>query len=292
MHRVRLAAKENRLTTTTITEADYIPAIEANGRGWVVEERGEVVGFAVGDKRDGNVWALFVHPDHEGHGHGRRLHDAMVSWLWAQGLDRLWLTTDPSTRAQAFYEAADWQRAGQAEHGELRFEQWAPTSGSSGRSPPRGGPPLNRSFGRPQEGMKIRLATPADLNAVLSIDLVAQAESTRRKLLEAAFRTGECWLAERAGTSLGFVILQYSFYGNGFVPLLVVEPTVRRQGVGRALLEHVASACATSKLFTSTNESNTAMRSLLAGARFEPSGIIHNLDPADPELVFFRLLRH
>lgn len=137
MHRIRLAVKENRLTTTAITEADYRPAIEEHGCGWVVEEGGEVVGFAVGDKRDGNIWALFVHPSHEGRGHGRQLHDAMVSWLWAQGCERLWLTTDPNTRAQAFYEAAGWRHAGQAEHGALRFEQWAPTSGSGGQRPLR-----------------------------------------------------------------------------------------------------------------------------------------------------------
>jgi ribosomal protein S18 acetylase RimI-like enzyme len=139
--------------------------------------------------------------------------------------------------------------------------------------------------------MKIRLATPRDLDLVIGIDPVTQTESSRRKFLEAALRSGECWLAERAGMPLGLVVLQYSFYGNGFVPLLVVQSAFRRQGVGRALLEYVASACTTPKLFTSTNESNTAMRSLLAGARFEPSGTIQNLDPGDPELVFFRLLR-
>jgi GNAT superfamily N-acetyltransferase len=138
--------------------------------------------------------------------------------------------------------------------------------------------------------MKIRLATPADLDLVIGIDPVADADASRRKFLEAALQSGECWLSERAGLSLGFAVLQYSFYGNGFVPLLVVQPAFRRQGVGRALLEYVASACTTSKLFTSTNESNTAMRSLLAGARFEPSGIIY-IDPGDPELVFFRRLQ-
>ena len=132
MHRVRLAVRENRLTSTAITEADYIPAIEEHGRGWVVEENGEVVGFAVGDTRDGNIWALFVHPSHEGRGHGQRLHDAMVSWLWSQGLERLWLTTDPGTRAQAFYEAAGWQHAGQTKQGALRFERRAPTNDSGG----------------------------------------------------------------------------------------------------------------------------------------------------------------
>lgn len=141
------------------------------------------------------------------------------------------------------------------------------------------------------KGMKIRLAEPGELNVVVRIDSVAQVEPQRRSLLEAALHSGACWLAERAGVALGFVVLQYSFYGNGFVPLLVVGSSFRRQGVGRALLEYVASVCTTSKLFTSTNESNTAMRSLLTSARFEPSGVIYNLDPGDPELVFFRRLR-
>jgi hypothetical protein len=46
--------------------------------------------------------------------------------------------------------------------------------------------------------------------------------------------------------------------------------------------------CATRKLFTSTNESNRAMRDLLAHAGFEPSGVVQNLDPGDPELIYFK----
>lgn len=121
MHRVRMSVLENRLRARVIAEADYASAM-ARGRGWVVEEKGEVVGFAVGDAADGNIWALFVHPDHEGRGYGWRLHDTMVAWLWAQGLERLWLTTAPGTRAQAFYEAAGWRHAGRTDRGEILFE--------------------------------------------------------------------------------------------------------------------------------------------------------------------------
>jgi GNAT superfamily N-acetyltransferase len=121
MHRVRMAVRENRLTSSVITEADYVAAIEEHGHGWVVEEAGQIVGFAVGDARDGNIWALFVHPGHERRGHGRRLHDAMVAWLRSRGLARLWLTTEPGTRAQRFYEAAGWQADGRTGEGQLRY---------------------------------------------------------------------------------------------------------------------------------------------------------------------------
>lgn len=126
MHRVRMSVRENVLVSTVITEADTLEAIEVSGRGWVVETRGEVVAFAVGNSKDGNIWALFVDPNHEGRGYGRRLHDTMVDWLWSQGLGRLWLTTDPGTRAERFYMAAGWKRTGTSERGEVRFELTAP----------------------------------------------------------------------------------------------------------------------------------------------------------------------
>lgn len=123
MHRIRMAVRENRLTSRQLTEDDYTAAIEATGRGWVVEEAGEIVAFAVGNARTGNIWALFVHPDREGAGHGRRLHDAMVAWLFSQGLDRLWLSTEPGTRAQRFYEAAGWRFTGVSASGERCYER-------------------------------------------------------------------------------------------------------------------------------------------------------------------------
>lgn len=122
MHRVRMSVVENRLVSTRLTEADYIDAIESRGQGWVIELDGTIVAFAVGDATNASIWALFVEPGYEGRGFGRRLHDQMVNWLWGHGHERLWLTTDPGTRAQRFYEAAGWQTVGPAAHGEVRLE--------------------------------------------------------------------------------------------------------------------------------------------------------------------------
>ena len=128
MQRVRMAVRENRLTSTVLTEAHYVQAIEETGRGWVVEHGGSVVGFAIGNRVTGNIWALFVDPEHEAHGHGRRLHDAMVEWLFGQGLSRLWLSTEPGTRAQRFYEAAGWSWLGLLANGEAHYELRRPDS--------------------------------------------------------------------------------------------------------------------------------------------------------------------
>ncbi len=126
IQRVRSSVRENRLISTVITDEAVRDAIEVLGRGWVVESQGEIVGFSIGNAQSGNVWALFVDPEHERRGYGRRLHDAMLTWLWSQGLERAWLTTEAGSRAQGFYEAAGWQPAGRTERGELRYEMQRP----------------------------------------------------------------------------------------------------------------------------------------------------------------------
>ena len=131
MHRVRLAVQENRLTSSAITPAHYRPAIEDTGRGWVAVEGGQVCGFAIGNRETGNIWALFVDPSVEGVGLGRRLHAAMVSWLFAEGLERLWLSTEPDTRAQRFYEQAGWQFVGRLPDGEVMYELIKPAAHAS-----------------------------------------------------------------------------------------------------------------------------------------------------------------
>lgn len=127
MHRIRLAVRENRLTSTAIREEHYVPAIEETGRGWVAVEDGAVLGFAVGNRNDGNIWALFVDPIHEKRGIGRKLQEAMIAWLFQEGLDRLWLSTDPNTRARKFYEASGWRFVRILSDGEAMYELYAPS---------------------------------------------------------------------------------------------------------------------------------------------------------------------
>lgn len=126
MHRVRMSVRENRLVSRQLSERDYLVEIEVTGRGWVIESAGNVVAFAIGNAATRSIWALFVEPGHEGKGYGRQLHDTMVDWLWAQGRDPLWLTTEPGTRASRFYEKAGWRQVGETAEGELRYELRTP----------------------------------------------------------------------------------------------------------------------------------------------------------------------
>lgn len=119
---VRYAVQENTLRPGLIDDEDVRREIEDTGRGWVIEEAGRIVAFAIGNAQSGNVWALFVHPDAAGRGHGSRLHDTMLDWMWSQGLRSLWLTTGAATRARAFYEQRGWRETGLTDKGEVRYE--------------------------------------------------------------------------------------------------------------------------------------------------------------------------
>lgn len=123
MHAVRMAVRENILIDPTRVRAEHYHAmLTKNGRGWVYEESGNIVGFAIGDHSRRNIWALFVLPAYEGRGLGRALHDTMITWLFEQSDEPLWLTTEPGSRAQRLYRAAGWRETGTTPDGEIRFE--------------------------------------------------------------------------------------------------------------------------------------------------------------------------
>ena len=93
------------------------------------------------------------------------------------------------------------------------------------------------------------------------------------------------------GLLLGHIDKGHMKIAVGIIALLFVHRDFRRQGLGQALVAHLESICPREKIFTSTNESNLPMQRLLATQGFRPSGIIHNLDEVDPEIVYVKQLK-
>jgi GNAT superfamily N-acetyltransferase len=123
---VRLAVKENVLSNPALVPyADYVDYLTRRGQGWVAEVGGRIVGFAIADLQDHNIWALFVHPGFDRQGLGRVLHDTMLDWYFAQTQEPVWLGTAPGTRAEAFYRKAGWRDMGIRGNGEVKFEMGA-----------------------------------------------------------------------------------------------------------------------------------------------------------------------
>jgi ribosomal protein S18 acetylase RimI-like enzyme len=135
----------------------------------------------------------------------------------------------------------------------------------------------------------VRLATPADLDAVLDLDRAAPVGRERSEYLTARVHAGDVVIFERNGRALGYVVHRAtSFFGRDFVDLLAVDVTSRRQGVASALLESAVHSSSTDRIFTSTNRSNAPMVELLEKAGWGFSGELDGIDDGDPELVFYR----
>ncbi|MFH9059823.1 GNAT family N-acetyltransferase [Streptomyces coeruleorubidus] len=133
----------------------------------------------------------------------------------------------------------------------------------------------------------VRHAEPPDHTALTGTDpLAAAGDRARRASIQRWCEQGRALLAEDARGPVGYAVLEYTFFEQGFLTLLTVAPAARRQGVATRLLGAVEAACTTPKLFTSTNVSNQPMQQLLLRAGWQPAGLVHGLDDGDPELFY------
>ena len=137
--------------------------------------------------------------------------------------------------------------------------------------------------------LSIRLASAADVDALIAIDHVATHSADRREAIAEWTAFGQCHLAMSDGAIAGYVALTRSFFRSPFIEMLMVGAASRRQGIGRALIDHcIVLTPADQKLWTSTNESNAPMRNLLPQLGFIQTGLFEHLDEGDPELIFLR----
>lgn len=120
---IRHSVKENILSDPNlVTDADCVDHITKRGKGWVCEMDNLLVGFAIVDQLSSNIWALFILPDYEKMGIGKKLHDIMLNWYFSQTDKTVWLSTSPNTRAEKFYRKAGWKEVGNYGKGEIKFE--------------------------------------------------------------------------------------------------------------------------------------------------------------------------
>ncbi|MFB7672639.1 GNAT family N-acetyltransferase [Kitasatospora purpeofusca] len=136
-------------------------------------------------------------------------------------------------------------------------------------------------------GILVRTAAPSDWTAIAGIDTVAAAGAPdRRAAVRRWCEDGLVLVAEDSSGPLGYGVLEYTFFEQGFVTMLMVASGARRRGVGSLLLGAAGAACTAPKLFTSTNVSNLPMQRLLQREEWHAVGLLHGLDEGDPELFF------
>jgi ribosomal protein S18 acetylase RimI-like enzyme len=113
---VRTATDENRLTLEElaalgITKATVQEKLLGSFKGWLCEDEGKVVGFAMGDKTLGEMWVIAVLASYTRQGIGSQLLTRVETWLFSMGCPEIWLTTDidQRLRAYSFYRKHGWE---------------------------------------------------------------------------------------------------------------------------------------------------------------------------------------
>lgn len=136
---------------------------------------------------------------------------------------------------------------------------------------------------------KIRFATPADFDAILSLDKEAT-DSTldRSQQIAEAIAESRCQVMAAGPDIQGFAIKSSkAFRGMDFLDLLVVGSPYRRRGIATSLITHFSEMSDTDESWTSSNQSNQPMISLLTKLHWCQSDHSEELDQGDPEWFFF-----
>ena len=133
---------------------------------------------------------------------------------------------------------------------------------------------------RVQRGSKdvpiaIAAATPADIDAVAQLEVLAFADPWTRQAFEAALkeRYARFRVARSTDGSVVGYLIAWFIVDEGEIANVAVVPTARRHGVARALLEAITTEARESRiarLFLEVRDSNAAARALYASMGFTP----------------------
>ena len=61
-------------------------------------------------------------------------------------------------------------------------------------------------------------AVETDIESLYSLDLIAHQQDERREFLRREVASGNCFVAVVDGEVIGYGVLNYTFYNNGFIP--------------------------------------------------------------------------
>lgn len=132
---------------------------------------------------------------------------------------------------------------------------------------------------------RIEQASSNDLQSILELASCIVTATKSADVYKRAIDDGECFIARSGDRPVGFVIKNRALFDRDFIAFIAVHPDFRSHGIAVSLMRHVESTMS-GRLFTSTNQSNDAMRRLLEKLGYERCGIIEQIDEGDPELIY------
>lgn len=139
--------------------------------------------------------------------------------------------------------------------------------------------------------MLIRLATDPDGPDLIALDSFAPQDAQRAIQIKHWVAARQCHLLEEDGQPQAYAVLTQHFFDRPFIEMIMVGSAFRRRRHASALIDYLGGLAQGPEIWTSTNQSNTAMQRLLARHGFVQRGLI-DLDEGDPELIFAARSHH
>ena len=102
------------------------------------------------------------------------------------------------------------------------------------------------------------------------------------------FERHQLIVAEAEGDVVGFLAYRTDWFGCTFVALVVVHEDYRRKGIAREFYKSVEAVSLSPRIFSSTEETNTASIRMHTALGFAPSGHIDNMPQGVRELLFYK----
>lgn len=115
VYEIRFSVEENILLAHQIQYLLRKQAIEdiEQGGGWICKVGHDYAGFGFGIyANEPLIGGLFVKPEYQSRGIGSRILENITNWHFENGNNVVYLTTDPGSRAEAFYERRGWVKLG------------------------------------------------------------------------------------------------------------------------------------------------------------------------------------
>ena len=98
-------------------------------------------------------------------------------------------------------------------------------------------------------------------------------------------------VAHDRGEVVGVLGYRTDWFQCTFVSLVSVRPDHRKRGIARALYQAVEGMSPSPRLYSSTEETNSAAIQMHTALGFQASGYIDNLPQGYRELLFYKRLR-
>jgi GNAT superfamily N-acetyltransferase len=138
--------------------------------------------------------------------------------------------------------------------------------------------------------MEIRAPRSADIEAVMALARDVIGPERAGPFVRSHVERHHLLVAEDEGEVIAVIAYRTDWFQCTLVSLVSVAEDHRKRGVARALYRSVEEMSPSPRLFSSTEETNSAAIRMHTALGFTPSGHIDNLPQGYRELLFYKRL--